>query len=280
MIAAIVWAVLGIMCLAFHSEGSCESGIRPRDFESITVYGISGISGIDFLERDKTELAQVPFVLIEKQEHLNLFHNAYYYSGSTRWRWKAPLGCVVKLKDGSSCRIRLSYGMAFFQILGQEGHYRIAEDNLEEFRNMVEWIIGSLNAQTFNSLGASSTAIGFRQDEFEIAAKAYASGDLKGAKGVVQLPNDLAGVTIDGRMYVTQAPVSDNLYLFITWRGKGSNLRGYIFRLANAHDSPDMNVDRIDVLGPTIWEPGFGKIEVEIESTLVPGWYKAKRDMD
>ncbi len=126
----------------------------------------------------------------------------------------------------------------------------------------------------------SKSAMNFKPDEFEIAAKAYASGDLKGARGVVQLPHDLAGVTIDGRMYVTQAPVSDNLYLFITWRGKGSNLRGYICRLANAHDSPDMNVDRIDVLGPTIWEPGFGKIEVEIESTLVPGWYKAKRDMD
>ena len=140
-------AGLELMRLMFSPWGYAESGIRPRDFESIKVYNTSGVG---FLEMDKAGLAQDPFVLIEKKEYLDLFRNAYYRAGPTRWKWKAPLGCTVELKDGSNCRLCLSYGMGFFQILGQDGYYSIAEEDWEEFRNMVKWMINTLNGQSLD----------------------------------------------------------------------------------------------------------------------------------
>lgn len=119
----------------------------------------------------------------------------------------------------------------------------------------------------------------FRPHQFESAVKIYTSGDIKDEDGMVELPDALAGITVDGFMYVTKTTL-DELFLFVTWRGKGSNLRGYLYQASQGHISSEALMGTIEVLGPTIWDPGYGKIDIDIEGALGSGWYQVKRDLD
>jgi hypothetical protein len=141
---------------------------------------------------------------------------------------------------------------------------------------------GDANAHAqkdIRSLAQSPRA--FQPVAFERAVRAYESGDVVADNGVVLLPDDLAGITADGRLYVTRPPRS-TLYFFITWRGKGSNLRGYLYQSSQQQTSSDRKAlaGTIEVVGPTVRDPGYGKIGIDIEESLGQGWYKVKRDVD
>ena len=122
----------------------------------------------------------------------------------------------------------------------------------------------------------------FSPDEFARAVRAHESGELVARDGVVLLSESLAGVTDDGRMYVTTASPHGPVYLFITWRGKGSNLRGYLYHPSHQSGSAGGTTlaGAIEVLGPTIYHPFHGKVTIEIENSPAPGWYEVKRDLD
>lgn len=63
---------------------------------------------------------------------------------------------------------------------------------------------------------------------FDEIVRAYLHKELVEDDGVIELPPELFSVTQDGRVYVTHAPWGTAL-LFVTWRGKGSNLRGHVY---------------------------------------------------
>ena len=126
----------------------------------------------------------------------------------------------------------------------------------------------------------SVSPLEFKPIKFEAAIKAYIFGNIKGENGVVQLPDDFARLTVDGCIYVTKNCPSGTLYLFITWKGKGSNLRGYLYRQKINQNSSSVLKGRIKVLASTIWKPGYGKIDVDVEGMSRAGWYKVKRDWD
>ena len=46
------------------------------------------------------------------------------------------------------------------------------------------------------------------------------------AAGIVGLPPQFRGATADGKLYVTRRAGGGTWVLFVTWRGKGSNLHG------------------------------------------------------
>ncbi len=121
-----------------------------------------------------------------------------------------------------------------------------------------------------------------KPEECERAIRECASGKLEAVEGVVQLPGDLAGLTVDGRMYVTD-DLRGRSYMFITWRGKGSNLRGYVYRQTNGNGAIDPDsVSSVTVVGPIITEGGeaTGLIGVEIKRTALSGWYEVARYLD
>lgn len=126
--------------------------------------------------------------------------------------------------------------------------------------------------------GCSRTAAGFQREQFESIAKKHGSGSLKDEEGVIRLPDELAGITIDGRVYVTKNPTG-SLYMFLTWRGKGSNLRGYVYSPTN--QIPPQTIS-IEVVGPTVLHLGkdSGLVEVELKPMSIAGWYQAARTLD
>lgn len=120
-----------------------------------------------------------------------------------------------------------------------------------------------------------------RLADFEKAVKLYVSGDLSDERGVVQLTEPLADATVDSRMYVTSGSKWGDLYLFITWRGKGSNLRGYVY-CDSGESSLAIPDGTIKMIAPIIRGQGrqAGNVEVEIEKMSTPGWYKVSRSLD
>ena len=123
--------------------------------------------------------------------------------------------------------------------------------------------------------------LAFRQKEFEDAVNAHRSGALKAQGAVVELSGDAARLTADGRMYVTQSASHGDLYLFITWIGKGSNLRGYLYQVANGPGSPPRLPDTLELQAPVIFdEADIGLVEVEVEPRSTPGWYAVSRSLD
>lgn len=111
------------------------------------------------------------------------------------------------------------------------------------------------------------------------------SGQLQANRdGVAVLPLNLASTTIDGRVYATRRPGGLLLILFPLWRGKGSNLRGYLFTsrpLTGADTYLDAsNSEAVDLryrVAPTI---GNDALAVQIQKTDTPNWYRASYGWD
>ena len=143
---------------------------------------------------------------------------------------------------------------------------------------------GERQTEEIYRIVAQST-LPFKPEQFKEAVRLYASGALKGNGGLVRLPDSLADTTADGCMYVTRGTSSGNLYLFATWLGKGSNLRGYLFHKIDEEHPNVLRSGSIEVLCPRPGLSRFGKapiarVEIEIENMSTPGWYKASRSLD
>ena len=96
------------------------------------------------------------------------------------------------------------------------------------------------------------------------------------AKGMVALPTDKKGLVIEDTVYVTGSRPGSRQYLFSTWRGKGSNLRGYLYcEGAQPRVGEEIQV-RCFIAGP----PFVGENAVAVERDLGSGWYYVSRSLD
>lgn len=97
------------------------------------------------------------------------------------------------------------------------------------------------------------------QVQFSQIYSAVANRKLKpNSAGVVNLPTTLATATADGKVYVTRKGKL-LMVLFPTWRGKGSNLRGYLrcnrsLTPTDTHqDEYEQKHDAVNVFAPGAW---------------------------
>ncbi len=113
---------------------------------------------------------------------------------------------------------------------------------------------------------------------YQAAADAYALGSAE-RNGAVFLSEDVSPFTADGFMYVTVDPENGNCFLFAFWRGKSSNLRGFLYwprpQGAQAISTPAS----VKVIGPSPVIGGTGMVEVEIVR-ITDNWYEASRSLD
>jgi hypothetical protein len=89
------------------------------------------------------------------------------------------------------------------------------------------------------------------------------------AAGVVKLPAPLAFNSCDGKVYVTVDHTTGTTWiLFPTWRGKGANLRGYLYRSTPSTGPPPA---QISVAGPNVAGPTWSApCLYTVESQLTP----------
>jgi hypothetical protein len=130
----------------------------------------------------------------------------------------------------------------------------------------------------------------YDRTSFTHVAHEILAGNLKeNADGMVVLPQENASVTADGKVYVTHKSGNLGLLLFTTWRGKGSNLKGYLFctRPLKAteiqKDFYTHKADAIQVKGPRPVTPAptpVGEVEVWLERRINDQWYSAAYGLD
>jgi hypothetical protein len=119
----------------------------------------------------------------------------------------------------------------------------------------------------------------FRQSSAgDVAAQILNKSLVPNAAGVVKLPPPLASNSCDGKVYVTVHPTGTTWILFPTWRGKGANLRGYLYRSTPSTGPPPA---QISVTGPNVAGPTWSaSCQYTIESQLSPNWYRILFDLD
>ena len=116
----------------------------------------------------------------------------------------------------------------------------------------------------------------FHQKAASQAVAQIVNGTLKPApNGVVTLPPALASASLDGKAYVTVDSTGVTWVLFQTWRGKGANLRGYVYHSNTAPSPPPATVK---ILGPAITVTQL--IDYNVESQEGPNWYRVSWDLD
>ena len=113
--------------------------------------------------------------------------------------------------------------------------------------------------------------------KYQEVVTAIQKGDLSpDAKGVVELPRDKQGLVIRDTVYVTGSRQGSRQYLFSTWQGKGSNLRGYLY----CEGAQPRIGEEIQVRCFTTEPPFVGENGVMVERDLGSGWYYVSRSLD
>jgi len=134
-----------------------------------------------------------------------------------------------------------------------------------------------LPAVTLAALVAASCWFGMyrgsfaaKQARFQNVADQIEKGTLPANRfGIVTLAPRWAALTADGNVYVTNGPGNQKVELFCTWRGKGSDLWGYL------HSTSPLTVPstlRISIPFPSNTSPAVVS-DVQIRSLAAPGWY-------
>jgi hypothetical protein len=91
------------------------------------------------------------------------------------------------------------------------------------------------------------------------------SGKLKPAPdGIVKLPLPLATASCDGKAYVTIDSSGTTWILFPVWRGKGSNVTGYVYRSPSVKGAAPLTVT---LNGPAL-PPGLGPFAQPLDYTV------------
>jgi hypothetical protein len=149
---------------------------------------------------------------------------------------------------------------------------------------MLRWGLPAVAAVFLAVLGAvvySVRAVRSTWQHRQQVADQVLAGKLRpDAAGIVTLPPQCRGMTEDGKLYVTRQPGGGTWILFVCWRGKGSNLEGYLFT------SPSQFFDigsgpTARIVVPTVPPAGLSKIEeVQVEEPARPGWYRVSCSMD
>jgi hypothetical protein len=98
------------------------------------------------------------------------------------------------------------------------------------------------------------------------------------SSGAITLPPALASNSLDGRVYVTVDSTGTTWILFPTWRGKGDNLAGYLYRSSQATGPRPATVT---INGPDIASPGGTRsLEYTVDKQIDANWYHIYNDMD
>ena len=131
----------------------------------------------------------------------------------------------------------------------------------------------------------------FRRGEFDRVVHDIESGRLvPNADGIVDLPTTSRSLTDDGLTYVTRLADGTHLELLVVWRGKGSNLRGYLHcgRPLTTRDlirlAAPSGPASVTVVGPRVPSPGSPALseplQVDLEQQVAPSWYRVSYTLD
>ncbi len=93
---------------------------------------------------------------------------------------------------------------------------------------------------------------------------------------MVVLSSEKKGLVVGNTVYVTGTQSGSRRYLFMTWQGKGSNLRGYLY-CEGAQPTVGTEIKtRCFIAG----SPFVGENGVTIERDLGSGWCFVSRSLD
>lgn len=151
-------------------------------------------------------------------------------------------------------------------------------------RRVLRWGLVAAAVMLLSAVTASVLAVHAVRSTWECrrsAADQVLAGRLKlDPAGIVALPPAYRNLTTDGTLYVTRQPDGGTWILFVNWRGKGSNLEGYLFTSPNYFfDVGSGPTARIVV--PAVPPAGPSKIEeVQVEEQVRPGWYRVSYSGD
>ena len=98
------------------------------------------------------------------------------------------------------------------------------------------------------------------------------------ASGIVRLPPNLAKLTVDGEVCVTADASGATVILFRTWRGKGCNLRGRLYRSAPASGPPPTTIGALVPLPSA--KPETQLLDLNVEEQIDANWYRVYWDAD
>lgn len=131
--------------------------------------------------------------------------------------------------------------------------------------------------------GLSPAPLPFKAEEFEGVVEAYVSEDLGDDEARIQLPPDRSTLTRGGYVYVTKDYSREDIFLFVTWQGKGSNLRGYVYCPGRKDFSSLLtNAGYLMINCPRPGDPsGYAKVEVQVLKHMTrDGWCYVSRTLD
>jgi hypothetical protein len=130
----------------------------------------------------------------------------------------------------------------------------------------------------------------FRQKQFERIASAIESGQLRpDSASIVQLSGGERRLVQDGSVYVTRLKDGTHLVLFVTWRSKGRNLKGYLYSsrpLRRSDMSTPPRQGRPGWIEVVVPRPSFQGsqpsdcVEVQLDRQLTPSWHRVSYALD
>jgi hypothetical protein len=138
------------------------------------------------------------------------------------------------------------------------------------------------SAALFYYIMAISGKISFDLKASNAIASQVASGALKpNAYGVIKLPASAAKLSLYCEVYTTMDFSGTTWVLFRTWQGKGSKLRGYLYRSTPA---TGLVPPTITVRGPTVQYQATGpptdSIDYTVDGQLNLNWYEVRFDLN
>jgi hypothetical protein len=148
---------------------------------------------------------------------------------------------------------------------------------ISEARRAVEMLHLFTFALLFGTVAGCTAENDGLVPKYQEVVTAIQKGDISpDANGMVVLPPSKHGLVIGDTVYVTGLRKGSRQYLFSTWRGKASNLRGYLYcEGAQPTIGKEIQV-RCFIAGP----PFAGENGVMVERGLGSGWYYVSRSLD
>ena len=122
------FAALCVVLLGCKNEPPPDLVSLVSGAESITVYDLDAIGEPEYPESDLKQATQSPF-------DLGLFRELAphaKFSNKSVW-WMGDSLAIVKMKDGTQCRLALSYYGGFFKVLGKSGYFYFEGKEREKF---------------------------------------------------------------------------------------------------------------------------------------------------
>ncbi|MFC1757707.1 hypothetical protein ACFL2H_02955 [Planctomycetota bacterium] len=106
-----------------------------------------------------------------------------------------------------------------------------------------------------------------------------AKGELQDESGVLSLDGNNSTLSQTGKAYVTSLPSNGQAVLFVTWRGKGKNMKGQLYC-----PTPLGVPSEVEIVSPgfggTVRAERLHKIFADVEKTTGKNWYAVSYRLD